>query len=161
VKLVVRLKSLPSPEQATALAATLHLCDQIAGEVSQIAFDKRVFSREPLQKLFYTRVKARGLSAQPAVHVIRKVADAYSTLHAQIEMGLLGGEWSRKRRKAESKPVASAMTRPSPMTIGVCPGRSIPAPCRSGRRPGRCGRFQGEADADPLLRRCLLRPCAG
>src|SRR4051812_42415528 len=103
---MVQVKLLPTPGQAAALAATLPLCNAAANEVSAAAFENGVFARQRLQKLVYTQVKARGLSAQPALHVIRKVADAYSTLHAQIERGLLGGERSRTRRKAESKPVA-------------------------------------------------------
>ncbi|MEV0404936.1 transposase [Actinoallomurus sp. NPDC050550] len=105
MKLVVQVKLLPSPEQAEALAATLPLCNAAANEVSAVAFEEGVFARQRLQKLVYADVKARGLSAQPALHVIRKVADAYTTLHAQIEAGLLGGEDSRRRRKAESKPI--------------------------------------------------------
>ncbi|GAB3966904.1 hypothetical protein GCM10029978_033090 [Actinoallomurus acanthiterrae] len=99
------MKLLPTPEQATALAATLPLCNAAANEVSAVAFEKGVFARQKLQKLVYADVKARGLSAQPALHVIRKVADAYTTLHAQIEAGLLGDENSPRRRKAASKPV--------------------------------------------------------
>jgi hypothetical protein len=91
--------------QAAALAATLPLCNAAANEVSAVAFTQGVFARQKLQKLVYADVKARGLSAQPALHVIRKVADAYTTLHAHIEAGLLGDEHSRRRRKAESKPV--------------------------------------------------------
>ncbi|MFI0451916.1 RNA-guided endonuclease InsQ/TnpB family protein [Actinomadura sp. 6N118] len=106
MKLVVQVKLLPTPEQAAALSATLHACNQAANRVSARAYDTRVFSRAKLQKAVYAEVKASGLSAQPALHVIRKVADAYTTLHAQIDAGLLGGERSRRRRKAESKPIA-------------------------------------------------------
>ncbi|MEV5709727.1 transposase [Actinoallomurus sp. NPDC052274] len=103
--MVVQVKLLPTPEQAAALAATLSLCNTAANEVSAVAFAHGVFARQKLQKLVYAELKARGLSAQPALHVIRKVADAYTTLHAQIEAGLLGGEHSRRRRKAASKPI--------------------------------------------------------
>ncbi|MCO5998299.1 hypothetical protein [Actinoallomurus rhizosphaericola] len=99
------MKLLPTPEQAAALAATLSLCNTVANEVSAVAFTRGVFARQKLQKLVYAELKARGLSAQPALHVIRKVADAYTTLHAQIAAGLLGGEHSRRRRKAVSKPI--------------------------------------------------------
>ncbi|WP_256528465.1 RNA-guided endonuclease InsQ/TnpB family protein [Actinoallomurus rhizosphaericola] len=103
--MVVQVKLLPTQEQAAALAATLSLCNTVANEVSAVAFVRGVFARQKLQKLAYGALKARGLSAQPALHVIRKVADAYTTLHAQIEAGLLGGEHSRRRRKAVSKPI--------------------------------------------------------
>ncbi|MFI0444165.1 RNA-guided endonuclease InsQ/TnpB family protein [Actinomadura sp. 6N118] len=106
MKIVVQVKLLPSPEQAAALAATLHACNQAANRVSARAYESRVFSRAKLQKDVYAELKAVGLSAQPTLHVIRKVADAYTTLHAQIDAGLLGGERSKRRRKAESKPIA-------------------------------------------------------
>ncbi|WP_225993674.1 hypothetical protein [Actinomadura rudentiformis] len=106
MKLVVQVKLLPTHEQAAALTATLHTCNELANRVSVMAYEKQMFSRAGLQKLVYAELKASGLSAQPAFHVIRKTADAYTTLHAQIDAGLLGGECSRRRRKAESKPVA-------------------------------------------------------
>jgi putative transposase len=105
VKLVVRVKLLPTPEQAKALTATLHTCNVAANRVSATAYEHKVFSRARLQKLTYADLKASGLSAQPALHVIRKTADAYTTLHAQIEAGLLGGENSKRRRKATAKPI--------------------------------------------------------
>ncbi|WP_433462569.1 RNA-guided endonuclease InsQ/TnpB family protein [Spirillospora sp. CA-128828] len=106
MKLVVQVKLLPTAEQAVALAETLHTANQAANHVSMVAFQQRVFSRAGLQKLLYHQVKTLGLSAQPALHVIRKAADAYTTLHAQIDAGLLGPERSKRRRKAESKPIA-------------------------------------------------------
>ena len=43
------------------------------------------------QKRFYTDLKARfGLSAQPTIRVIGKVADAYTTLKANIDAGNYG-----------------------------------------------------------------------
>ncbi|MDX8049811.1 transposase [Lentzea sp. BCCO 10_0798] len=105
MKIVVRLKLLPDAEQASALAATLHACNQAADEVSRMAFERRVFSRQALQRLAYACLKARGLSAQPALHVIRKTADACTTLHANIRNGNLGPEGSKRRVKAESKPI--------------------------------------------------------
>jgi IS605 OrfB family transposase len=46
-----------------------------------------------------------GLSAQPAIHVARKVAGAYVTLKAGIRAGNLGESGSKRRLKAESKPI--------------------------------------------------------
>ncbi|MBA9002545.1 RNA-guided endonuclease InsQ/TnpB family protein [Thermomonospora cellulosilytica] len=105
MKLVVWVKLLPTPEQAAALAETLHACNSAAGFVSRVAFERKVFSRARLQELVYGEMKARGLSAQPALHVIRKVADAYTVLRAQIAAGLLGEPESPRRVKAEGKPV--------------------------------------------------------
>ena len=107
VKLVVHVQLLPTPRQAAALAATLHTCNEAAGFVSRMAFERNVKSRNELQKLCYQAVKCEfGLSAQPAVRVVKKVVDAYATLHANIRAGNLGGEKSRRRIKAESKPIA-------------------------------------------------------
>ncbi|WP_225991539.1 RNA-guided endonuclease InsQ/TnpB family protein [Actinomadura montaniterrae] len=106
MKLVVQMKLLPTPEQAAALHATLRTCNALANRISGQAYEKKMFSRAGLQKLVYAELKAAGLSAQPALHVIRKTADAYTTLRSQIAAGLLGGENSKRRRKAESKPVA-------------------------------------------------------
>ncbi|WSZ73518.1 hypothetical protein OIA45_46900 (plasmid) [Streptomyces chartreusis] len=53
----------------------------------------------------YPRLKAEGLGAQAAQHTIKKVRDAYTTLRANIWAGNLGKPKSKRRRKAESKPV--------------------------------------------------------
>jgi putative transposase len=77
VKLVVPVKLLPDPAQAAALRATLTLANQAANLVSQVAWDTRCFGNYALRTHTYPQVKALGLSAQPAQHVIKKVADAY------------------------------------------------------------------------------------
>ncbi|WP_433230193.1 RNA-guided endonuclease TnpB family protein [Actinomadura formosensis] len=107
VKLVVQVKLLPTPEQALALEATLHAVNVAATRVSAVAFDKfGLRCREtPLRRLCYAELKAAGLGAQAAQHVIKRVVDAYTALRAGIRNGNLGGPASRRRRKAESKPV--------------------------------------------------------
>jgi putative transposase len=106
VKTVVQVKLLPTPGQALALAATLRACNEAADYTSRVAFERNVKSRNELQKLCYREIKDRfGLSAQPAVRVVKKVVDAYSTLRANVRAGNLGGVKSRRRVKAESKPV--------------------------------------------------------
>lgn len=42
VKLIVQVKLLPTPEQAAALEATLHACNEAATWASRVAFDKDV-----------------------------------------------------------------------------------------------------------------------
>ncbi|MEV6244267.1 transposase [Lentzea sp. NPDC051838] len=107
MKLVVQVKLLPTPAQAAALATTLRACNAAAQYTSRVAFERNVKSRNELQKLCYREIKDRfGLSAQPAVRVVKKVVDAYTALHAGIRAGYLGGERSRRRVKAESKPIA-------------------------------------------------------
>ncbi|MFG2521708.1 RNA-guided endonuclease InsQ/TnpB family protein [Streptomyces sp. NPDC048527] len=106
MKLVVQVKLLPTPEQAAALEATLRACSRAATHVASVAFDKGVKDRNGLQKLLYADIKATfGLSAQPAVRVVKKVVDAYTTLAAQARAGLLGKATSKRYRRAMSSPV--------------------------------------------------------
>jgi putative transposase len=105
VKLVVQIKLLPTVEQAAALRSTLHACNDAANEVSRVAFETNVFREYALRKPTYAALKARGLGAQAAQHVIKKVADAYATLHASIRHGNLGPVGGKRRVKAESKPI--------------------------------------------------------
>lgn len=56
---------------------------------------------------------------QAAQHAIKKVRDAYTTLRANIEAGNLGKPKSKRRRKAESKPIACRPDTAQPMTTGV------------------------------------------
>lgn len=84
----------------------LQVCNRAASWVSLMAFERQVTSRRSLQKLVYADLKARGLSAQPALHVIRKVADAYTTLRANIRDGNLGTNQSRRRMTGQAKPIA-------------------------------------------------------
>jgi IS605 OrfB family transposase len=58
-----------------------------------------------LRKHTYAELKAAGLGAQAAQHTIKKVRDAYTTLKANIDAGNLGKPGSRRRAKAESKPI--------------------------------------------------------
>ncbi len=58
-----------------------------------------------MQGFAYNDLKRRGLSAQPSLHVLRKVADSYTTLRANIRNGNLGKPGSKRRLRAESKPV--------------------------------------------------------
>ncbi|WP_433425720.1 RNA-guided endonuclease InsQ/TnpB family protein [Microtetraspora malaysiensis] len=106
MKLVVQVRLLPTPKQAAALEATLRACNDAANFASVTAFttgDRREYA---LRKHTYREVKARGLGAQAAQHVIKKVADAYTTLKAGIRAGNLGPQGCARRIRAESKPIA-------------------------------------------------------
>ncbi|MGW7413114.1 RNA-guided endonuclease InsQ/TnpB family protein [Streptomyces sp. NPDC054863] len=105
MKLTVRVKLLPTPAQALALGATLHACNEAANWLSVQAFARQVTSRARLQVMAYAELRGRGLSAQPALHVLRKVADAYTTLRANLKAGRLGKPDSKRRAKATGKPV--------------------------------------------------------
>ena len=106
MKLVVQVKLLPTPEQAAALEATLRAANKAAGFVSRIAFQKGCFRNFDLRKHTYEQIKAIfGLAAQAAQHVIKKVCDAYRTLHANLAAGTLGKPECARRVKAESRPI--------------------------------------------------------
>jgi putative transposase len=105
VKLVVPVRLYPDAAQDAALQDTLTLCNEAANLVSTQAFQMRVTSKQPLQRLVYGDLKEMGLSAQPAIHVARKVSGAYATLKANIRAGNLGDPGSKRRVKAGSKPI--------------------------------------------------------
>jgi hypothetical protein len=105
VKIVTQVKLIPEADQASALSATLRTVNDLANWVSDVAFARDVPREYELRKHTYARLKASGLGAQAAQHVIKKVRDAYTTLHANIRAGNLGKKDSKRRRKAESKPI--------------------------------------------------------
>lgn len=109
VKSVVQVKLIPSPDQAAALEATLRMCNREANRISEAAFRSGRRGRAALQSDAYRGLKAAGLSAQPALHVIRKVADAYSALAANLKAGSFGKPASKGRVNAG--PAASLRTR--------------------------------------------------
>ncbi|MFI1068578.1 hypothetical protein [Streptomyces puniciscabiei] len=79
MKVVVQVKLLPTPAQASALDATLRACNRAATHASKVAFAKDLEDRNSLQKEVYTDLKtAFGLSAQPVVRAVKKVVDAYA-----------------------------------------------------------------------------------
>jgi putative transposase len=101
MKLVVQVKLLPTPEQASALEATLRACNRAATHAAQVAFAQKRTDRNGLQKEVYADLKATfGLSAQPAVRVVKKAVDAYAALKAGGRAGKLGPPTSRRYRKA-------------------------------------------------------------
>ncbi|MGI5287490.1 RNA-guided endonuclease InsQ/TnpB family protein [Nonomuraea polychroma] len=102
MKLVVQAKLLPTPEQAEALESTLHQLNQAANQVSRLAFHTKTFQVFALRRRVYGELKAAGLGAQQAQHVIKKVVDAYTTLRGLIRNGRLTG---KRQRQAESKPI--------------------------------------------------------
>lgn len=58
VKLVVQVKLLPTPEQASALQTTLHACNRAATYASQVTFAQNLKDRNGLQKEVYADLKA-------------------------------------------------------------------------------------------------------
>ncbi|MFC0004470.1 RNA-guided endonuclease InsQ/TnpB family protein [Micromonospora siamensis] len=105
MKIVVQVRLYPDAAQEVALSATLKLCNEGANIASAEAFKRRIHAKRELQRLTYGRLKVLGLSAQPAIQVARKVAGAYATLNGKIRAGNLGQLGSKRRIKAESKPI--------------------------------------------------------
>jgi putative transposase len=105
VKIVVQVKLMPDAGQALALERTLHTVNEAANWVSAVAFERGVPHEYELRKHTYAELKSRGLGAQAAQHVIKKVRDAYTTLKANIRAGNLAKPGSKRRVKAEAKPI--------------------------------------------------------
>nr|WP_229329830.1 transposase [Streptomyces sp. UNOC14_S4] len=105
MRIAVRVKLMPEAGQAAALRSTLRTVNEAANWVSAVAFERGVPREYELRKHTYAELKARGLGAQAAQHVIKKTRDAYTTLKANIKAGNLGRPGSKRRARAESKPV--------------------------------------------------------
>ncbi|MEU9102884.1 transposase [Streptomyces xanthophaeus] len=105
MKLVTQVKLMPEADQAAVLRSTLRTVNEAANWVSGVAFEHGVPREYELRKHTYDELKARGLGAQAAQHVIKKTRDAYTTLQANIKAGNYGKPGSKRRAKVESKPV--------------------------------------------------------
>lgn len=106
MKLVQQVKLLPTPEQASALGATLRACNAAASEVGAVAWETGTYRNYDLRKHVYVGIKNDyALGAQAAQHVIKKVADAYATLKSNLKAGRYGKLGSKRRQKVEAKPV--------------------------------------------------------
>ncbi|WP_037969260.1 RNA-guided endonuclease InsQ/TnpB family protein [Streptosporangium amethystogenes] len=106
MKLVVQVRPLPAPEQAAALEATLRAVNAAATWVSALAHHRRVFRNYDLRRHVYGQIKDDyGLAAQAAQHVVKKVADAYATLHANVGNGNVGRPGSARRERVLAKPI--------------------------------------------------------
>ncbi|WP_434446765.1 hypothetical protein [Lentzea sp. E54] len=106
MKQVVQVRLLPTPEQASALCDTLHACNTAASWLSERMYTDQVFRKFDVQKRLYTELRERfGLAAQPAIRVIGKTVDAYTTLRANLKAGNYGPPGSDQRRKVEDTPI--------------------------------------------------------
>ncbi|GGZ89762.1 transposase [Streptomyces spiroverticillatus] len=104
----MQVKLLPDAVQVSAFERTLPALNQAANWVSALSFEAfalRGGVRE-LRKLCYGELRGQGFGAQAAQHLIKRVADTYTTLRVSIRAGSLGPPTSKRRRTAESKPVA-------------------------------------------------------
>ncbi|MFF3357170.1 RNA-guided endonuclease InsQ/TnpB family protein [Streptomyces sp. NPDC002917] len=106
VKIVVQVRLMPDAVQAPVIGATLRTVNDRANWVSGVAFEHGVPREYELRKHTYAELKASGLGAQAAQQTIKKVRDAYTTLKANIRAGNLGKPGSKRRTKAESRPIS-------------------------------------------------------
>ena len=106
MKRVVQVKLLPTAEQDQALADTLLVCNEVANQVGRAAITHGVQRNYGLRLYTYAEAKAAGLAAQAAQHVIKKVADAYTTRRANARNGRYGPKGSQRRTRIESSPVS-------------------------------------------------------
>jgi hypothetical protein len=121
MKIVTQVKLLPSSEQAAALECTLRTVNDAANRVSGVAFERGVPREYELRKHAYAALKARGLGAQAAQHVIKKTRDAYTALKANLRAGNLGKPGSKRRIKAESYRLQGAPADAPDAATSSCP----------------------------------------
>lgn len=78
MKLTLKIKLLPSEEQAKFLIDTIKETNSACDSISKVAWDNKVFNQFKIHKLCYHDIKSsRNLSAQVVVRAISKVADSY------------------------------------------------------------------------------------
>ncbi|WP_307797186.1 RNA-guided endonuclease InsQ/TnpB family protein [Actinomadura barringtoniae] len=143
MKLVVAVKLVTSPKVSEALRDELRGCNDAATWVSAVAFEHFGLKvREgALRKLVYARLREeRRIKSAAAQQLIKKVVDAYTALRGNIRAGNLGGDQSKRRRKAASKPI---VFRPDAAQPYDCrnmgwdiDGRSVAITTRQGRLKG-------------------------
>ena len=106
VKQVVKLRMLPTEAEAAALEATLRVTNNAATWLSARMHAERLHRKRGAQKRFYLELRQRfGLSAQPAIRVIGKVAEAYTSLRGNISAGNFGPPGSARRVKVQHTPI--------------------------------------------------------
>lgn len=111
---MVQVKLLPTPAQSDSLTETLTVCNDAANHVAQVAHERGIVRHWDLRAVTYGGVRERGLGAQPAQHVIKKVADAYTTRRANIRAGSYGPAGSVRRTRIEASPVRFRATSAQP-----------------------------------------------
>ena len=92
MRLSVKIKLLPTPEQAVALLRTLEAANAASNHASAMAYDKLEFGQYGLHKLCYDYLRTEfGLPSQTAVRCISRVADAYRSQKSLNRT--LGKDW--------------------------------------------------------------------
>ena len=154
MKLVVRVKLLPTPVQAAALEATLHACNEAATWAAEVAFEKDARRPLTLRKHTYNQIRERwGLGAQAAQHAVKKTCDAYTTLRANLRNGRYGRPGSTRHARASGKPVVFRPEAAQPyddrMLSWQHTGNTVSIWTTTGRMKG--VKFTGQADQLEVL----------
>lgn len=78
MKLTAKVKLLPTEQQRIALTKTMELANAACNDISDVAWQTRMFNRNNLHHLVYYDIKEKyNLSAQVVVRCLGKVVDAY------------------------------------------------------------------------------------
>lgn len=78
MKLTLKIKLLPTSEQAVVLIQTMREANAVCNAISDVAWQNKVFNQFKIHRLCYHGFKSTfNLSAQMLVRCISKVADAY------------------------------------------------------------------------------------
>ena len=149
MKLVVQVKLQPTPEQASALEATLRACNAAARAVAQTARGVDVYRNYDLRKHVYADIREdHALGAQAAQHVIKKVCDAYRTLKANLRAGNYGKPGSKRHRRVAAAPIGFRWDAAQPydarMLSWQCDARTVSIWTTAGRLKGVA--YTGSAD---------------
>jgi IS605 OrfB family transposase len=103
---VVQVRLEANTAQLDVLARTLIACNATANLVSEVAHSQKVHRSRDLRAITYAQARQHaGLGSQVAQSCIRKVADAYTTLKANLRNGRYGKPGSAQRGKAEASPI--------------------------------------------------------
>lgn len=82
MKLTLQLKLLPTPDQNTALLATLHAFNAAASHAARVGFEAGVFAQASIHVRCYRELRNRfGLSSQMAVRAIGKAVECFKRDH--------------------------------------------------------------------------------
>ncbi|MDE3212730.1 MAG: transposase, partial [Bacteroidota bacterium] len=78
MNLTLKIKLLPDFRQQESLKKTLALCNDACNEISQLCFEKKIWSRYAIHHEVYYPIKSSyNLSSQMVIRCIAKVADSY------------------------------------------------------------------------------------
>lgn len=76
--ITTKIKLLPNDQQYEQLLSTMKRFNEACNRISEIVFEKKVFSKVKIQKECYYEIREQfGLSAQMVIRAIAKVAESY------------------------------------------------------------------------------------